>query len=156
MIVGIEVGTQRDTMLWHIKKSRWVTGPKLPKNILLYHASATAINSSHVVFIGANAYFDGASKIFQWCYSKYSILKFSSFSRIFWLWLPSNWWWKIWNLLVQSSNVQFSNQPLEFFSWYTNGWFQMLCWLHVSNFICSFHNQRWKRVSKLLLWILFL
>ena len=54
--------TQRQTKLYNIKKSVWINGPKLPKSIWLYHASATAINSSHVVFVGANSYFDEECK----------------------------------------------------------------------------------------------
>ena len=50
--------SQRKSKLWNIKKSKWNDGPELPKSIWMYHASASAINSSHVVFVGANAYFD--------------------------------------------------------------------------------------------------
>ena len=54
--------TQRKTKLYNIKKSVWIDGPKLPKSIWLYHASASAINSSHVVFVGANSYFEEGCK----------------------------------------------------------------------------------------------
>ena len=54
--------TQRKTKLYNIKKSAWIDGPKLPKSVWLYHTSASAINSSHVVFVGANSYFDEACK----------------------------------------------------------------------------------------------
>ena len=54
--------TQRKSKLFNIKKSVWIDGPKLPKSVWLYHASASAINSSHVVFVGANSYFDEACK----------------------------------------------------------------------------------------------
>ena len=55
--------TLRQSKLYNIKKSVWIDGPKLPKSVWLYHASASAINSSHVVFVGANSYFDEACKI---------------------------------------------------------------------------------------------
>ena len=54
--------TQRKTKLYNIKKSAWIDGPKLPKSVWLYHASASALNSSHVVFVGANSYFEEARK----------------------------------------------------------------------------------------------
>ena len=54
--------TQRKSKLYNIKKSVWIDGPKLPKSVWLYHASASALNSSHVVFVGANSYFDEACK----------------------------------------------------------------------------------------------
>ena len=60
---GQEAITQRQSKLYNIKKSMWIDGPKLPKSIWLYHASASAINSSHVVFVGANSYFDENCKI---------------------------------------------------------------------------------------------
>ena len=57
--------SQRETKLWNIKKSVWTDGPELPKSIWMYHTSASAINSSHVVFVGANAYFDGCNYQFM-------------------------------------------------------------------------------------------
>ena len=49
--------SQRKSKIWNIKKFVWTDGPELPKSIWMYHAAASAINSSHVVFVGANAYF---------------------------------------------------------------------------------------------------
>ena len=41
-----------------LKKSKWVNGPKLPVGIFLFYASASSINSTHVIFVGANTNFD--------------------------------------------------------------------------------------------------
>ena len=59
---GQEAITQRQSKLYNIKKSVWIDGPKLPKSIWLYYASTSAINSSHVVFVGANSYFEEGCK----------------------------------------------------------------------------------------------
>ena len=61
-LTAIEKITKRQSNLYNIKKSVWIDGPKLPKSIWLYHASASAINSSHVVFVGANSYFEEECK----------------------------------------------------------------------------------------------
>ena len=52
---SIRMLTQKESMIWNIQKSKWIAGPTLPDNIFLYYTSASAINSSHVIFIGANA-----------------------------------------------------------------------------------------------------
>ena len=56
------LNTQRKSLLWNVRKYRWINGPRLPNEIFLLDSSATAINSSHVVFVGANAYFTGRRK----------------------------------------------------------------------------------------------
>ena len=43
----------RMTLLFHLIKKRWIMGPKIPEDLLLFDSSATSINSSHVVFVGA-------------------------------------------------------------------------------------------------------
>ena len=52
---GLGMITQKKSFIWNIQKSKWIQGPTLPENIFLYYASASAVNSSHVIFIGANA-----------------------------------------------------------------------------------------------------
>ena len=42
------------TLLWNFVKMTWQIGPRLPKNIYLFDTPATAINSSHVIFVGIN------------------------------------------------------------------------------------------------------
>ena len=42
------------TLLWNFVKMAWQIGPRLPLNIFLFDTPATAINSSHVIFVGIN------------------------------------------------------------------------------------------------------
>ena len=51
--------SQRKSLLWSIKKRKWINGPRLPNDVFLLHSSSSAINSTHVIFVGANAYFSG-------------------------------------------------------------------------------------------------
>ena len=57
---GLGMITQKESMIWNVQKSKWIQGPTLPENIFLYYASASAINSSHVIFIGANSLYHGS------------------------------------------------------------------------------------------------
>ena len=53
------IGTQKKSIIWFAKKLKWVDGPKLPEEIFLFYAAASAINSTHVIFVGANTNYDG-------------------------------------------------------------------------------------------------
>ena len=63
----------RMTLLFHLIKKKWMFGPQIPEDLLLFDSSATSLNSTHVVFIGAKkttketvAYtFDSDLQIFQ-------------------------------------------------------------------------------------------
>ena len=69
------IGTQRNSIIWNTKKSKWVNGPKLPDGIFLFYASASAINSTHVIFVGANTNFDDQREKIQGVQDKISIPK---------------------------------------------------------------------------------
>ena len=51
--VSLSAYQSRMTLLFHLIKKRWMLGPKIPENLLLFDSSATSLNSTHVVFIGA-------------------------------------------------------------------------------------------------------
>ena len=51
--VSLSAVQSRLTLLFHLIKKRWMLGPKIPENLLLFDSSATSLNSTHVVFIGA-------------------------------------------------------------------------------------------------------
>ena len=63
----------RMTLLFHLIKKKWMFGPQIPEDLILFDSSATSLNSSHVVFIGVKkttketvAYtFDSDLQIFQ-------------------------------------------------------------------------------------------
>ena len=57
------IGSQKSSIIWFSKKLKWVKGPKLPDAIFLFYASASAINSTHVIFVGANTNYDGEGLI---------------------------------------------------------------------------------------------
>ena len=50
--------------MWHIGKQKWLNGPKIPIKYYFFYASAIAINTTHVVIVGANADHDGPSTTF--------------------------------------------------------------------------------------------
>ena len=52
------IGSQKSSIIWFSKKLKWVKGPKLPDAIFFFYASASAINSTHVIFVGANTNYD--------------------------------------------------------------------------------------------------
>ena len=49
--------SRRETRTWHITKQVWLKGPIIPCDIYLHHTSAVAINSTTVIFVGANTHF---------------------------------------------------------------------------------------------------
>ena len=55
---------RRDTLIWHLTKRVWFTGPSVPEDIYLLYTSAVAINSTAVLFVGANIPYGCCHRIF--------------------------------------------------------------------------------------------
>lgn len=80
---GWNIPAQRETQtrIWHITKQVWLQGPTIPNNIFLYHTSAVAINSTAVIFVGANT--DYIEPTFDGTYLENFAISLAISSRIF-------------------------------------------------------------------------
>ena len=78
---GWNIPPRRETRIWHITKQVWLQGPTIPNNIFLYHTSAVAINSTAVIFVGANT--DYIEPTFDGTYLENFAISLAISSRIF-------------------------------------------------------------------------
>ena len=76
--VSLSPFQSRMTLLFHLIKKRWIMGPKIPEDLLLFDSSATSLNSSHVVFIGAKKTTkDEIAFIFNQVLQRYDVVVFN-------------------------------------------------------------------------------